>query len=160
MATVHDKKKIKCDQCDQTFTQRQDLQRHKLGVHEKKEYACDECEYVTSRKDNLNRHKMSEHGIETKKRKPEPEKEKLTTKKVKIEADETLTFQCNQCESTFDQKFNLNKHIASVHGQKKIKCSNSDMEFNREDNLRRRIQVHSRPEPEKEKGQKKTENLK
>ena len=104
--TVHDKKKIQCDLCDQTFTRSDELKRHKLGVHEKKEYECDECEFVTSRKDSLMRHKQGEHGVETKKRKPEPEKEKMNVKKVKIEADEAV-FQCNQCKVTFGQKKNL-----------------------------------------------------
>ena len=124
VATVHDKKKIKCDQCDQTFTQKHELKRHVSAVHERKQYECDECDFVTSWKDNLSRHKEGEHGVETKKRKPEPEKEKLNVKKVKIDADEALPFQCNQCEVTFGQKKNLMKHIESVHGQKKIKCPN------------------------------------
>ena len=79
--TVHDKKKVKYDQCDQIFNQRENLKRHKLTVHEKKEYECDECEFVTSWKDNLSRHKEGEHGVETKKRKPEPEKEKMHVKR-------------------------------------------------------------------------------
>ena len=153
--TVQDKKKIKCDQCDQSFTLEHHLKRHKLAVHEKKGYECDECDFFTSWKDNLNRHKEGEHGVETKKRKPEPEKEKVNVKKVKIEVDEATPFQCIQCESTFGQKKNLIKHIESVHGHKKIKCPNCELEFNRKDNLRRHMQVHTRPQPEKEKGQKK-----
>ena len=74
-ASVHDRKKIQCDLCDQTFNLEHHLKRHKLAVHEKKEYECDECDFVTSWKDNLSRHKEGEHGVETKKRKPEPKKE-------------------------------------------------------------------------------------
>ena len=80
-ATVHGKKKkIKCDLCDQTFNRGENLKRHKQGVHEEKQYECNECEFVTSRKDSLNRHRLGEHGVETKKRKPEPEKEKVNVK--------------------------------------------------------------------------------
>ena len=51
-------------------------------------------------------------------------------------------FNCDHCLKTFKTKFNLNKHIRSVHSETKKKCEQCEMEFSRSDNLRAHEQTH------------------
>ena len=65
-----------------------------------------------------------------------------------------------ECFATFEEKKNLNKHIGSVHSDKKFKCKECDMEFNRSDSLKRHELTHTKPQPVKKPKEVKVKELK
>ena len=59
---------------------------------------------------------------------------------------EPSTYNCLQCSSKFKQRFNLTKHIKSVHTQDEFQCDQCASSFGRMDNLekhKRRKQLRS-----------------
>ena len=54
---------------------------------------------------------------------------------------ETSMYSCLQCSSKFKQKFNLTKHIKSVHNLEKLKCNQCEAKYSRSDNLKRHKQM-------------------
>ena len=74
------------------------------------------------------------------------------SKRIKVELPENVTTEsknvssrflgltCKQCGTIFTRKWLLDRHKASVHGEKKkIKCDLCDQTFTRNDKMRRHI---------------------
>ena len=66
---VHSSKedaKAQCDECDKSYSNKENLNRHKLTKHSKlmehqRREECDECDSSFSNKENLIRHKSNQH---------------------------------------------------------------------------------------------------
>ena len=54
--------------------------------------------------------------------------------------DQTMS-NCLQCSSKFKQKFNLTKHIKSIHNPEKFKCDGCASLFGRMEHLKRHKQM-------------------
>lgn len=52
----HYDKKFKCEQCDKSFCQQQNLRRHILIIHENETYKCDLCDLAFYTKTYLKTH--------------------------------------------------------------------------------------------------------
>ena len=49
-------------------------------------------------------------------------------------------FICEMCNANFEQKVNLNKHVATVHeGKKPFKCDNCDANFSEKSKLKNNV---------------------
>ena len=48
--------RIKCDECDLTFSERGNLNQHKRNIHEGIKYPCHYCDYQAPRSATLHRH--------------------------------------------------------------------------------------------------------
>jgi len=80
-----------CDQCSNTFSNKENLHRHIKQVHLKiKDYGCDQCSSTFVSKENLNSHI------------------KQINLKLKY-------FGCNQCRCTASRKGRLDRHIKKRH---------------------------------------------
>ena len=83
---VHQQKKVECPDCDETFSKRENLLRHRAAAHNTKapSFKCDICDKSFSRHDNLVTHQRVHSGEK---------------------------FRCPVCPAKYTQKGKLNKHI-------------------------------------------------
>ena len=49
--------------------------------------------------------------------------------------------ECNLCDYTCGDDFNMQRHLKSVHGNQKFPCNQCDSVFNRRDHLKEHIQL-------------------
>ena len=56
LKTIHENLRYSCDQCEKTFDQQGNLQRHIKSDHEKTLYHCDKCEQAFVYQGDLQRH--------------------------------------------------------------------------------------------------------
>ena len=86
-----------CSECESTFTQKSDLNRHMLSVHSTsnvgEKYECNICKKEFKRKDKLMRHK-------------------------EIHAKARIKIICEVCRDQFNTKDDLRAHRISVHENK------------------------------------------
>ena len=55
-----------------------------------------------------------------------------------------MPFQCDECNSTFNERKSLNRHIRSKHQiSEEFKCEHCEYKSNRKDNLARHLVKHS-----------------
>ena len=59
--TAHTANDYSCEDCDVSFSRRDDLGRHVITVHNEKTYSCAYCEKKFGRTDSLKRHMKSVH---------------------------------------------------------------------------------------------------
>ena len=86
----------KCEDCNSTFLEKKNYNKHMRNVHSEKKLECQHCEYKTNDNSSLKRHIITHEA-----------KEEPPAKKI----------QCDQCSKTFSDKFILNKHVKNVHGE-------------------------------------------
>ena len=86
-----------CNECAKTFAKEVDLVIHQARAHDKKSFSCEMCHVINVGYTNHNNH-MRVH-------KPK----KKTTRLLK----------CEKCYYETNQKQNLNRHILTVHNEKK-----------------------------------------
>ena len=65
----------------------------------------------------------------------------MTAERKNVGDGEPSLYSCLQCSSKFKQKFNLTKHIKSVHNPEKFKCEQCASSFGRMDHLKRHKQM-------------------
>ena len=53
--------RIKCDECDLTFSERGNLNQHKRNIHEGIKYPCHYCDYQAPQTGTLHRHIKAKH---------------------------------------------------------------------------------------------------
>ena len=86
-----------CNECAKTFAKEVDLVIHQARAHDKRSFSCEMCHVINVGYTNHNNH-MRVH-------KPK----KKTTRLLK----------CEKCYYETNQKQNLNRHILTVHNEKK-----------------------------------------
>ena len=97
--TSDSKTPLKCEICDQVFSQNRDLQSHISEVHEgKKSYKCKSCAAEFSTQSDLNDHIATAHAASS-----------------STVHEGQKTFQCNVCDSQFAVQSNLKNHMRSAH---------------------------------------------
>ena len=116
ISTVHERQKpFKCESCDHTSGNKQNLDRHRNSVHEKNIFSCTKCNRGFTRKDERNKHEGSclnkfmiicpEQDCEKKFSKKDTLKEHLFT-----HSGEKL-FSCTMCPGKFSGLKGKNRHI-------------------------------------------------
>jgi len=83
---------FKCDSCDKSFNQYQNLENHIKTIHEGITFECDTCYKSFSTNQSLRLHKESVH--------------------------EKIRINCDLCDKSFTQKGVLKRHKMSVHEKK------------------------------------------
>ena len=129
-----DERKFSCNQCESTFKQRKNLNRHVFHVHgsnERKEdywqdlpkilYECEHCKVKFTRKADLKAHIQKKH-----------EHKKM--------------FECDQCRSTFKYMKNLTRHKLEKHvpAKAEFECPDCDKKFSQKRNLKRHQLCHEK----------------
>ena len=87
---------FKCEDCDSTFLEKKNYNKHMKNQHSEKNLKCQHCDYKTNVNSNLKRHLITHEA-----------KDEPPAKKIK----------CDQCSQIFSEQFNLNKHVKNVHGE-------------------------------------------
>ena len=133
--SIHEERRYKCEKCEKTFKNKGNLRQHISSIHEGKVYQCEKCEKHFKKRSNLKRHVSSFHkGFKVKC--PECGQDfadnsgLLRHKKRKHEKGfRVYDHTCNQCDKTFTQSCDLNRHVQSVYDGKKFKCNQCAKEF-------------------------------
>jgi len=115
--SAHTKKvTIECKYCGKHLKSRSSLIRHKKELHCKETrfdtsrielslyaFSCDQCDFVTKRKFHLLRHVKIKHDADDQ------------SKDLSVEEKKTCMKTCQYCYKMFCNKYNLKRHIVSVH---------------------------------------------
>ena len=126
--SVHEgKKQFQCKNCQKHFSRREHLNRHTQNFHPElldegnTSFKCEKCTKTFSRKEHLNRHNKTFHGEVLYVQKGN-DLIKVAVKK-KLDIPSIRRFKCEICEISLQERGALNRHIATVHGEKrKFKC--------------------------------------
>lgn len=84
---------LRCNECEKTFSERGNFNRHALTHSGIKKFSCEECEMKFSRKDKLKLHVTLIHSVSG--------------------GEAQL---CDHCDKTFTRKDHLSRHKARTHG--------------------------------------------
>ena len=84
---------LKCTECEKTFSEKGNFNRHALTHSGIKKFVCDECEMKFSRKDKLRLHKTLIHS-----------------------GSRRESFRCDQCDKSFTRKDHIIRHKSNTHG--------------------------------------------
>ena len=137
----HENAATTCKLCDKTFTKKY-LKAHIVSMHEKIRLKCDQCDYETSQRKYLNRHKSRRHGVL--KCDQCDKTFKKTSLKVHIASvHEKIRFECDQCDYKAPVRQAITLHKMSMHEGKFLKCDQCDKQFQIR-NGKRRLATHKR----------------
>ena len=128
------KERLKCNQCDKTYSGKMALESHVEVVHlQLKKFQCDQCPLNFASKNGFKNHVASEHE----------KKEHSCTKcdriyKTKIGLkdhvlrfhEKRLDFKCEYCGKEFPSLAEVNRHVRLIHNGIKVKCDLCDKEIN------------------------------
>ena len=92
--------RVKCTECDASFTNKSHLARHKRSKHVGIRYKCSSCNYESTDKSYLKNHETSIHG--------------------------EVKYSCNQCYYETTRKTYLKNHVKYVHEGVKYSCNQCD----------------------------------
>ncbi|XP_065337948.1 zinc finger protein 260-like isoform X2 [Cloeon dipterum] len=137
-----------CDFCDAKYKNRPSLQKHLVKKHEKNEdsFKCDECEEIFTMKILLTRHKEQQHNL-IKKYLCQVCGEGLSnTQSLKIHVarhtDKEKKFSCGICGSKFNRKDKLVFHTRIHTGEKPYVCNQCSKRFIRKSKLDEHLRRH------------------
>ena len=149
--THFDDRPFACDQCDVTFKTAATRDQHVRNIHvepDARPFTCDECQGVFKTKAVLKTHQERIHQRGD----PIP----CPYCAVEFATDAYLEHHinrahrcgddehpCTECDKVFDYKYNLAKHIASVHKEKRFKCQFCDLRFEQPGQVRAHEGVHT-----------------
>jgi len=123
-----------CDQCDHTYSNKANLDKHKRVDHQGVRYTCD-CGAEFKSKYHLETHVASIHHNE---RHVCGECSKTFTRKDHLVAHMNshmgIRYSCD-CGATFTQRSSLNKHIKSIHLKYRYTCEICGSIFTEKGNL-------------------------
>ena len=123
----HFGQKFTCELCGKDFGQISALKTHVSSVHEKKHYACDICYKVFAYRSTVIEHMKIDHEGAAKK------------------------YKCEQCEKAFHKSSTLKRHVRNIHQRKNsIKCKFCTKSLTRMDNLHAHMKRCHKDEYEKE----------
>ena len=114
-------KKLKCDKCPYSSSNRSHLKYHIKGVHENiRDHVCQECGFAARQKADLKRHNDSVHTEGDKRFKcmrcPYSSAENSKLKyHIKAVHEKMRDHACGKCEYAASEKRDLKKHIEAVH---------------------------------------------
>ena len=113
-----------------------------MRVYTLKDFFCETCSLQFDKKAVYDIHLSFVHKIEI--------LVKEETEDLKQENNQK-SHKCSICDNSFSRKFNLKKHIETVHdGKKPHKCSVCDYSCSRNARLKKHIEiVHERKKPHK-----------
>ena len=123
---------IFCELCPSKFTTDASLQRHIETVHQESQKAmfeCDKCGAKFALLKTLNRHLKEQHF-------------KLNANLDFVEDFESfLKEKCGQCDKSFKRKYQLQRHVKTVHCElkKQFQCLQCECKYSRPDSLRRHV---------------------
>ena len=126
-----------CKECNASFTLNRNLNRHIAERHSntpENRYQCGICEKTFNRKDNKLQHQRIQHNFDVK---------KITL--PGINDDEHSKPNCVYCKKNFNTKFNLNRHLETVHLQNSdviFECKTCKKIFRRKDKLQKHEKIH------------------
>ncbi|XP_069703361.1 zinc finger protein-like isoform X1 [Periplaneta americana] len=140
---------LKCDMCDKRFRRMRTLQDHVLTHTDDKPFKCNDCDKGFRRRQDLQIHVFTH--IDEK-----PFKCDMCTKsfsRAVILRDHALIhtnerpFRCTVCDKSFQRRDTLNVHISTHTDQKPYKCSICDKSFQRRQYLQAHISTHTGNKP-------------
>ena len=103
----------KCVHCSQSVQSEQKLKTHMAKIHET-EVLCKTCGFKTFSSALLGRHQRV-HGGYICNQCPFQTTNRDDLKRHKANKHDGLTFQCDQCTSSYTEKRKLGKHMQSMH---------------------------------------------
>ena len=154
----HDKIKEHCIYCSKQFYDKSTLQKHIKQFHQNKvqqpiKYIANNInkkEGSLDHADSLKR-KHSIDGTPSKKGRADLSNEIFYSDDDESDVDEyfdpqpgSSKLRCPQCPAEFKEKFTLNRHVNSVHSEKRFKCVECDLAFTRNDHLVRHMDIHKK----------------
>ena len=106
-----------CNQCQNQFTRKDNLNTHIQSKHDGIKYACNQCEYQATTQGHLKVHIQSKHdGIKYACNHCEYQASTHSTLKVHIQSKhEGIKYACNKCNQQFKWKHHFNSHVKTKH---------------------------------------------
>ena len=151
-------KKIQCIRCELQFDTTKLMKKHYRQVHEERKYACNYCDYRGFHMGHLKTHIDVKHrgmkigsvfsnsaplNLEDLKNEfVNPyEIPKIDSKPAAIPL--SLPFSCDECEHSFSDHFNLERHVQTRHEGLIFRCEHCDHTSKRKDHLKEHVEeVH------------------
>ena len=157
------KKEAKCDLCNIELCTKKYLQIHLDSIHKGTTIKCELCDETFSNKTNLNQHKKRKHDIKTmhkctfcdKSFAVSADKRKHEIMTCRPNLNQTL-HTCEKCDKQFKYFDSLKTHIKIMHEiSEPFKCSYCNKPFTRTTNLKTHIRnIHLKSEQKENKKQK------
>ena len=148
-SAVLSKKPFPCNVCGKGFGRKSHLTRHSFLHTKEKLFSCTDCNKQFSRKDHLEKHahthsfKMTLHYECDLCGKRYNNKPNLNVHMAVHKAN--ISFPCKLCDKTFTIKGELNRHITSEHQKEKtFSCTSCKKIFSRKAALKMHVTVHSK----------------
>ena len=127
--------KYKCSDCGKTFSNNSNLNKHKKSIHEGLRFLCKHCERDFTTYEMLKYHTNALHNggnklkcIECNKKFVVPSQVK---KHMKLHQSTREKLVCPKpfCTSEFTNRFELQKHVKSIHQNEKLDCNDCGKKF-------------------------------
>ena len=127
--------KLQCPECDQSYSEEQNLYKHIKNAHYK--FSCNKCENKFLSQTGLTNHIQSKHkGVKYACNQCDHQATQPSNLSMHIQSvHEGVKYACTQCDKQYTDQSSLTKHIKSVHEGVKYACNLCDHQFTRQRNL-------------------------